>query len=182
MELVQEAAAAAGRGWDDVVPAAPLTNRLAYLHRRLIAAMHEGADPAAVPSLVSDVLVEVLQGGARRRLHGGRQLAWYASRIDAARDLMERRYAEPLTIAALGREVGISPFHFSRIFRELTGVPPHRYLVGIRLRRAAEALRRGARVTAAGQDAGFANLGHFIRQFQRAHGVTPSRYRRTAAK
>lgn len=177
-DLVEQAATEAGRRWDDRVPAAPLTNRLAYLHGHLLAAMEDPARPAAVPPLVREILVEVLGGPTHRALCGGRQLAWYTERVDAARELMERRFAEPLTIEALGREVGMSTFHFCRIFRELTGVPPHRYLVGIRLERAADALRRGARVTAAAQDAGFFNLGQFIRQFHRAHGVSPSHYRR----
>jgi AraC-like DNA-binding protein len=178
--LVEEAASAAGRGWDSSVPAAPLTNRLAYLHGHLLAAMKGPAPPVTVPQLVKEILAEVLGPPTHKALCGGRQLAWYTERVDAARDLMERRYAEPLSIATLSREVGISPFHFSRIFRELTGVPPHRYLVGVRLHRAAEALRQGTRVTAAAQNSGFVNLGQFIRQFHRAHGVTPSRYRRAS--
>jgi len=175
-DLVAEAASAAGRGWDELVPVAPLTNRLAYLHRRLGEAVADGVGPLAVPALGEEIVAAVLGPGPAPRLHRAGQLDWYAKRIDAARDLMERRFADPLTIEVLAREAGISPFHFSRVFRDLVGLPPHRYLVRVRLARAAEALRRGATVTGASRDAGFVNLGQFIRQFRRAHGVTPSRY------
>ncbi len=181
-DLVAHAASQAERGWDDVIPVAPLTNRLAYLHRQLGEAVADGMAPMSVPALATEVLAAVLRPGAAPRLHRAGQLAWYAERIDAARRLMESRFAEPLTIEALGREVGISTFHFCRVFRELVGVPPHRYLVQVRLARGAEALRQGASVTAASRDAGFVSLPHFVRQFRRAHGVTPSRYRRAAAK
>ncbi len=177
-ELVEEAVSASGRTWDDVVPVAPLTNRLAYLHGTLREAAACGVDRLAVTSLAHEILTSVLNPGPTPRLHRHGQLAWYTKRVDAARDLMEQRFADPLTIQEIGREVGISAFHFTRVFRELVGVPPHRYLVRVRLARAAEALRRGASVTSAGRDAGFPNLGNFIRQFRRAHGVSPSRYDR----
>ncbi len=175
-DLVRDMSSSARRRWDAIVPVRPLTNRLAYLHRRLAA-----PGGTLVTDLVPEVVGALLGVEPPPRLHGPGLLAWHAERIDAARELMERRFAEPLTIEALGREVGISPFHFSRLFRDLVGMPPHRYLVRVRLARAAEALGRGASVTAAGLDSGFPNLGHFIRQFRRAHGVTPSRYRRRLA-
>ncbi len=179
-DLVDEAVSASGRRWDDVVPVAPLTNRLAYLHQELSEAAH--GDATAVPPLACEVIASVLAPGLTRKLHGAGQLAWYARKVDAARNLMEQRFADPLTIEAIGREVGISPFHFTRVFSELVGIPPHRYLMRVRLARAAEALRLGASVTSAGRDAGFPNLGNFIRQFRRVHGVSPSRYARGSSR
>ena len=179
-DLIEEATAAVGRTWDDLVPVAPLTNRLAYLHRSLGEAVAGGVAAMAVPSLAAEVVAAIVGPRPAPRLYRSGQLAWYAKRVDAARDLMERRFAEPLSIETLGREVGVSPFHFSRVFRDLVGLPPHRYLVRLRLARAAAALRGGATVTAAARDCGFPNLGQFIRQFRRAHGVTPSRYGRSA--
>jgi AraC-like DNA-binding protein len=78
--------------------------------------------------------------------------------------------------------VGLSPFHFSRVFRELAGVPPHRYLQRVRLARAAVLLREGMTVTDAALASGFPSLSHFIRQFRRAYGASPSRYGRSGSK
>ncbi len=179
-DLVEEAARAAGRGWDERVPVAPLHNSLAYRMLSLAAAIDGGIGAMAAGALAGDALDALLGPAPAGPPHRPRQLAWYAERIDAVRDLMRRRFAEPLTIEALGREVGISPFHFSRVFHDLVGVPPHRYLVTLRLDEAARLLRGGASVTQAALDSGFGNLGQFIRQFHRARGISPGRYRRAA--
>jgi AraC-like DNA-binding protein len=169
-EVLDEAA----KPWGTFVPVVPLSNRLAFLHHELRRAVEDGVAPMAVPVLAREIVGALALRGTK--LHRSAQLAWYAERIREARDVMERRHREQLTIATLGREVGMSPFHLSRVFRELTGAPPHRHLVRIRLRRAAEALESGTSVTRASLDAGFSNLGHFVRTFRRAYGVPPSRY------
>jgi AraC-like DNA-binding protein len=70
----------------------------------------------------------------------------------------------------------MSAFHFARVFRELSGTPPHQFLLSIRLREAARRLREGASVTEACYGSGFQNLSHFSRQFTRRFGVKPSLY------
>lgn len=166
----------APKPWRTFVPVVALSNRLAFLHHELRRAVADEVAPMAVPVLAREIVRALSVPG--RRLHRPSQLSWYAERIREARDLMERRYAEPLSIQTLGRDVGMSPFHLSRVFHELVGVPPHRYLVRVRLERAAESLRTGATVTTASLDAGFPNLGHFTRRFRRAYGVPPSHWGR----
>jgi len=175
-DLVQEEACSRGRRWEEVMPVAPLTGRLAYLRRQLLQAVTDGVAPMAIPSLASHVVAAVLGSDGAAQPHRPSQLSWYAERVDAARHVMESRFADPLSIEQLCREVGISASHFSRVFHELAGIPPHRYLVKVRLARAAEALHEGASVTQAGLSCGFPSLSQFIRQFRRAYGVTPSRY------
>ncbi|HUD70897.1 MAG TPA: helix-turn-helix transcriptional regulator, partial [Dongiaceae bacterium] len=82
-----------------------------------------------------------------------------------------------LTLDAVARGVGMSPFHFCRVFRALVGLPPHRYLRRVRLERAAARLRAGAGVTDTCHATGFNNLGHFVRAFREAYGVPPGRFR-----
>ena len=89
---------------------------------------------------------------------------------------MDRDYAAEHKLSSLARAVGISPFHLARVFRELTGVPPHLYLCCARLQNAARSLREGASVTEACFTSGFQNLSHFSRQFRRHFGVKPSTY------
>ena len=157
-------------------PVVPLTNRLAYLRFALLASA--AVDTLGCEAFAGEVLAAALTpAGHASRLFRHDQLAWYAARVRRARERLTAEYAEPHTLRGLAREVGMSPFHFARVFRELTGVPPHRYLRRVRLARAAERLGQGARVTDACFQCGFSNLGHFSRSFHRAFGVTPSRYR-----
>ena len=68
----------------------------------------------------------------------------------------------------------MSPFQFARVFSELAGMPPHQYLLRVRLDRAAEILLDGKSVTETCFEVGFSNLSHFTRSFQRRFGCKPS--------
>jgi AraC family transcriptional regulator len=153
----------------------PATNRLRYLGWRLTRCL-AAPDTSLAAEGLALALWQAVVMPALRPAYRDRQLFWYADRVEAARELMERSFAEPLSLGALARAVGMSTFHFCRIFAELEGTPPHGYLLDVRLRSAAALLRNGSPVTVACFCSGFQNLSHFIRMFQRRFGVTPSRY------
>lgn len=176
----------AGRGVEDETalnlqglvgrtPVAPLTNRREYLRRRLTERLAHG-DPLTIESIAGELLRDMIDGAESRRLFASEQLAWYARRVDAVRDQLDSDYASPHSLTSLARSAGMSPFHFARVFRELTDVPPHRYLVAVRLRAAVERLRQGDSVTDTCFAVGFNSLGHFIEMFRRTYGVSPSRF------
>lgn len=86
---------------------------------------------------------------------------------------------DPLRLEQIAARVGVSPFHFLRMFARVTGLTPHQYLVRARLRRAAELLadpRR--RIGDIAFDVGFGDLSNFVRTFHRAAGLSPGRFRR----
>jgi AraC-like DNA-binding protein len=58
-----------------------------------------------------------------------------------ARDLVDARYFEPLSVDDVARAAGLSRAHFSREFRRAFGESPHAYLLTRRLERAAALLR-----------------------------------------
>jgi len=159
------------------------SNRLAYLHLRLSRAVRSDAPSLAVETLATEILteLEVLLGGASRKPYRAEQLDSYTERVEAVRSLLETRFTDPHSLNSLAGSVGISPFHFARVFRELTGKPPHRYLIEVRLTCALQFLRRGASVTEACFAAGFSNLSHFIRLFRRRFGTLPSSFTRPRA-
>jgi AraC-like DNA-binding protein len=95
-----------------------------------------------------------------------------------ARDLVDARYFEPLTVADLARAAALSPAHFSREFRRAFGEPPHRYLLTRRLERAAALLRNTDRSVAEICVAvGLSSVGSFTTTFRRVYGTTPLAYR-----
>jgi AraC-like DNA-binding protein len=101
-------------------------------------------------------------------------LADVTRRVARAAELIEAEYARPLALGEIAGAAGMSPYHFARVFRRLTGLPPHRYLVAVRLRHALERLDQGASVTETCYAVGFASLSHFITTFRRRFGISPS--------
>jgi AraC family transcriptional regulator len=152
-------------------------NHLAYLHWRLRRASEDGAEPLDIEAVAAEVFSAAFCDAWRpEKLFRPVLLDWYARRVEGARELMESDYAQPHSLNSLSRLAGMSPFHFSRVFRELVGTPPHQYLLAVRLRRAAERIRQGSSVTEACYASGFANLSHFIRLFRRKYGDSPSKW------
>lgn len=91
--------------------------------------------------------------------------------------LLRENLAEPLTLAVLGRRVGCSPFHLSRIFSQETGQTITAHLRELRLERAAELLRTGAgNVTEAAFAVGYNSLSHFTVAFRERFGCCPGLY------
>lgn len=95
-----------------------------------------------------------------------------------ARDVADRHFADPLTVADLAAVAGLSPAHFSREFRRVFGESPHQYLLTRRLERAAALLRNTDRpVTEICHLVGLSSLGSFTSSFRRIHGSSPTEYR-----
>jgi AraC-like DNA-binding protein len=158
-----------------VEPVLGRRNDLRFLRWRLAALLHEPHDLALDEWVVDLVLATCLNSApAARRDLRDIQLVWYAERIDAARQQLSRQFAEHHRLGTLARSVGMSTFHFARIFRELVGSAPHQYLLNVRYRAALDMLRQGASVTEACFACGFSNLSHFTRQFKVRFGQSPS--------
>jgi AraC-like DNA-binding protein len=153
------------------------TNRLGYARLRLMASAAGRLDALGFESRALEAVEAAAEATRppRMRRVSGPQLSRHVRRIDRARELMEIRYGEPHSIVSLARESGMSPYHFARIFRELVGVPPHRFLVSRRLDAARRMLRQGLSVTETCFAVGFASLSQFTSRFRRAYGVSPSR-------
>ncbi|MCW5841559.1 MAG: bifunctional DNA-binding transcriptional regulator/O6-methylguanine-DNA methyltransferase Ada [Caldilinea sp.] len=85
------------------------------------------------------------------------------------------------TLDALAAAVGMSPYHFQRVFKARLGVTPKQYAMDLRRQRAGQALRESTSVTAAIYDAGYGSGGHFYGETDATLGMTPTAYRRGAA-
>ncbi|MGU3435954.1 helix-turn-helix domain-containing protein [Actinomycetes bacterium M1A6_2h] len=100
-------------------------------------------------------------------------------RMLRARDVMDRRYAEPLDVPTLAAAAHLSASQFGRLFKQVFGETPHRYLQRRRVERAMTLLRQTDRpVTDIAWDVGFSSLGTFSRTFSTIVGCTPSEFRR----
>lgn len=99
-----------------------------------------------------------------------------------ARDVMDARYPEPLTVTDLAGVAGLSRAHFSREFRRAFGESPHQYLRTRRLERAAHLLRTTDQpITDICFAVGFESLGSFTTAFRHLFGRSPGAVRKAAA-
>lgn len=94
--------------------------------------------------------------------------------IDYIGDNLEK----DLTLAEMAGVAHMSPYHFSRLFKESTGLTPHRYVIERRVQRAKELLGSTALpIAEIAFSCGFANQSHLNRHFQRLLGVNPKALR-----
>jgi AraC family transcriptional regulator len=81
-----------------------------------------------------------------------------------------------LTVSGIAQAVGISPDHFSRLFKQSTGQTPYRYVVEARARKAKELLTTGKfTISEAAFHVGFVDQSHLTRHFKRIFGLPPKR-------
>lgn len=107
-----------------------------------------------------------------------RQMRIVAETIDLIEREAENQDGDCLSLTALSRLSGISPYRYLRLFRRLTGMTPHQYVLHVRLTRAAERLRSSTEaISTIAYDAGFGDLATFNRRFRKLIGQTPTAFR-----
>ncbi|MNE37120.1 Arabinose operon regulatory protein [compost metagenome] len=97
--------------------------------------------------------------------------------VSLAKELLHSQLAAPPSLEALATAVNLSPFHFARVFRRATGMPPHTWLMQQRIARARALLQSGCLPLEVAMQLGFADQSHLSRQFKQVYGVGPGAYR-----
>jgi|GEM_PF-822990 len=101
--------------------------------------------------------------------------AWKLRRVI---DHVEANLGGRIGLADLAAAAGLSPFHFSRVFRRATGTTPHRFVMERRLQQACARLADpSVSIAETALACGFANQSHFTAAFSRSMGISPARYR-----
>jgi AraC family transcriptional regulator of adaptative response/methylated-DNA-[protein]-cysteine methyltransferase len=100
----------------------------------------------------------------------------HAAMVTAACRAIEQAEVAP-TLDQLAAPTGLSPFHFHRVFKAVTGVTPKQYAAAHRNRRVRNELERGASVTSAIFDAGYNTSSRFYETAEQVLGMKPSSYR-----
>lgn len=96
--------------------------------------------------------------------------------VRRAREYIDAHYTKNITLDQLASITSLSPFHLTRIFRQMVGLPPHLYLTQVRIEQAKTLLTRGWPVAHVAVETGFFDQSHFTKRFKRIVGVTPGQY------
>lgn len=96
-------------------------------------------------------------------------------------EAMKRDLVSAISLHEMADIACFSPFHFNRIFKEVTGIPPNQFLYALRLEQAKRLLiSTSLSVTDICFEVGYNSLGSFINRFTDLVGLSPNAFRRMA--
>ncbi|UCR84468.1 AraC family transcriptional regulator [Pseudomonas chlororaphis] len=150
--------------------------RLAQATSTAFHSLHHG-ELRIVRQSAMDQLLDQLTGHLhwRKRYHQDPRLPLVAHK---ARDYLHAHAQQDISLDELGAVCGVDRFRLTRAFKAAYGLPPHAYLVQLRLAKARRLLARGAQPAEVAMALGFADQSHMGRWFVRAYGLTPAAYRK----
>jgi transcriptional regulator GlxA family with amidase domain len=149
----------------------------ALLRQAHLAAEH--GDRLASSTLLTAALTRLLRAHSAAPPIDGRKTASRSpASVQAVRDLLPQRLADPPSLGELATITGLSQFALLRAFRQETGMPPHAYLNQLRVRCARQLLDGGLAPADVAAQIGFADQAHLTRHFKRVVGVPPAAYQR----
>lgn len=100
-----------------------------------------------------------------------------AGYVEKAISYMNAEYINDITVRQIAERLGLNRSYFSGLFSRQMGVSPQKYLIHLRLERAAELLTvYGESPATAGFSVGYPDIYHFSKVFKQHFGVSPRRY------
>jgi AraC family transcriptional regulator len=100
---------------------------------------------------------------------------WQLRKVE---DHVRENLAEDISVEALAALVDLSPFHFSRVFKQATGMTPLEFVTRERITHAQQLIRETSRsVIEIGLEVGYTSPSHFAKVFRRVTGTTPKEFR-----
>ncbi len=140
---------------------------------KLGSAVTVGAGAAYLESLCLVAVGELLQ---MRAVSSGQRLS--EPQLDRLLEFVEANLGDDLSVEDLAKVLGLSRFHFSRIFKATTSQTPYQFLLERRIGRSKDLLRSSSlSVADIARQCGFRSVSQFEEAFRRAMGARPIRYR-----
>ncbi|MBD2466056.1 helix-turn-helix transcriptional regulator [Oscillatoria sp. FACHB-1407] len=137
-------------------------------------------DPLYVESLVTTLLFHLLKhySNSKQQLASADSGRLPQQQLQQVIDYVHEHLGSELAVSAIAQEISLSQYHFSRLFKQTTGMAPHQYVMQQRLERAKKLLRQSTRsLVDIAHECGFANQSHFAKTFRKLVGATPKAYR-----
>ena len=158
-------------------------DRLQHLARDLTSELRDDklGGEIVVEALVEQIAVHLLRQYAGMRRSNDLELSRAGvvdRRIRRSVELMHAQLATDLTLKEIAAASYLSTFHFSRVFKKLTGTTPHTYLAAIRTARAQLLLANAElSISQVSSLVGYSSPSHFTKAFRQSTGLTPRAFR-----
>jgi AraC-like DNA-binding protein len=149
--------------------------RLASMIQNTHRACEAGVDPLVSQTLVLEAfsLLIMRHSDQDAPLHAlGKELA----AVKRAKEYLTGNFNTKISLETLAKIAYLSPFHLLRAFRKTVGLPPHEYLINLRIERAKQLLAQGRALAEVAHETGFCDQSHFNRHFKRIIGLPPGQY------
>lgn len=141
----------------------------------------EAGQEVVIAAVVEQMLVHLLRHHANVRRSDELELSRVGlvdRRIRRAVEMMHAHMERELPLEELAGAAYLSPFHFARLFKKLTGASPHSYLANLRVQRAQALLAQtDLSISELAARVGYQSPSHFSKAFRQATGLTPRAFR-----
>ena len=141
----------------------------------------EAGQEMVIAALVEQLVVHLLRHHSNVRRSDELELSRVGlvdRRIRRAIELMHSHLNRELPLEEIAAAAFLSPFHFARLFKKLTGASPHAYLATLRVARAQSLLAEtDLSISEVSTRVGYSSPSHFTKAFRQATGLAPRAYR-----
>lgn len=148
-----------------------LANKFVKAHRKC----EIGADALTTQTALLDLLVLLIQRHSDKQ-HSIRPFGNEIAAVKRAKEYLTENFNKNISLDSLAQIAYLSPFHLLRAFRKAVGLPPHEYLINLRVEQAKQLLAQGRAIADVAFETGFFDQCHLNRHFKRIVGVTPGQY------
>ena len=146
---------------------------LAQRLQRLLTVLEQDPITLAQETYLTTVLADLVVRHAERTID---PLTPENRIVQSIRDYIEAFYMQNPSLTDLADLAQMKPLRLLRTFRKEMGLPPHAYLLQVRIHHAKAQLAQGRPIAEVAIATGFADQSHFTRHFKRFVGVTPGQY------
>lgn len=102
--------------------------------------------------------------------------------IRLAKELLSSDWGRKISLEEVARSVGLSRYHFLRVFKKAIGLSPRGFRTQQRIEAAKVMIRHGEPFSQVALAAGFSDQSHFTNKFRQLTGATPRQYFLAARK
>jgi transcriptional regulator GlxA family with amidase domain len=134
-----------------------------------------GADALTAQTTLLDLLALLIQRHSDKQ-QSMRPLGNEIAAVKRAKEYLTENFNKNISLESLAQIAYLSPFHLLRAFRKAVGLPPHEYLINVRVEHARQLLAQGRAIADVAFETGFCDQCHLNRHFKRIVGVTPGHY------